>query len=263
MAHPRVFARAARRLRAIRAILTALALTSLAIAGGCGDLAGADIQLTPAALGADFGAQSGAIPPLACSAANASACSAVPAPAGVSGWQVGCDTAAGQCFGQANLRVQQTVSTAAASSTESAIGKQAVHYLESIDLAYTIPTNTLTFALAKIQLYVVQNPVVGGESAGAGGVVVQQAPASPSDVLIGNVDPLAPGQVVTATRHLSLDGGDPAFTAISSQVQAGQDLVLALLLTPRVVAGRPMPAGAIQVVCNPTLHFGFKWSDVF
>jgi hypothetical protein len=266
MAHPRVSTRAARGLRAIRAGLMAFALASLAIAAGCGDLAGADIHLASTSLGADFGTQAGSIPPLACSAANASGCSAVPAPAGVSGWQVGCDTAAGQCFGQADLRIQQTVTTADPSSFDSAVGKQAVHYLESIDIAYTIPTNTLTFALAKIQLYVVQNPVAGGggSSPPAGGVVVEQAPASsPGDVLVGVVAPLAAGQVVGAERHLSLDGSDPAFTAISSQVEAGQDLVLALVVTPRVVASGPLPGGAVQVVCAPTLHFGLRWSDIF
>ncbi len=260
MAHPRVSTRAARGLRAIRAGLMAFALASLAIAAGCGDLAGADIHLASTALGADFGTQAGSIPPLACSAASASACSGVPAPAGVSGWQVGCDTSAGQCFGQADLRIQQTVTAADPSSFDSAVGKQAVHYLESIDIAYTIPTNTLTFALAKIQLYVVQNPITGSGGSGApeGGVVVEQAPASspPGDVLVGNVAPLAAGQVVGAERHLSLDGSDPAFTTISSQVEAGQDLVLALVVTPRVVASGRLPAGAIQVVCAPTLHFG-------
>jgi hypothetical protein len=252
-------------LRAIRAGLMAIAFASLAITGGCGDLAGADLHLASTSLGTDFGTQSGAIPPLACSTANASACAAVPPPAGVSGWQVGCDATAGQCFGQADLRIQQAVSTADPSSVNSAIGQQAVHYLESIDLAYTIPTNTLTFALAKIQLYVVQTPGASGGSAGApdGGVIVEQAPASSSDVLVGNVDPLAPGQTVSAQHHLSLDGSDPAFTAISSQVEAGQDLVLALVVSPRVVAGAPLPRGAIQVVCAPTLHFGISWSDIF
>ena len=265
MAHPRGFACAARRLRALRAGLTAFALVSLAIVAGCGDLAGADIHLASTTLGADFGTLSGAIPPLSCSAANTSTCAAVPAPAGVTGWQVGCDTAAGQCFGQADFRTQQTVATADPSSVDGAIGQQAAHYLESIDIAYTVPRNTLTFALAKIQIFVVQSAAAGGGGSGApdGGVVVERAPAAPSDVLVGNVAPLAAGQVVTADRHLSLDGSDPAFVAISSQVKAGQDLVLAVVLTPRVAAGGAIPSGAIQVVCAPTLHFGFKWSDIF
>ena len=91
----------ARRLRAVRAGLIAFAFASSAIATGC-DLAGADIHRASASLGADFGTQAGSIPPLACSASSASACAAVPAPVGVTGWQVGCDTAVGQCFGQAD-----------------------------------------------------------------------------------------------------------------------------------------------------------------
>jgi hypothetical protein len=265
MALPGVLARAARRLGAVRAgVLAALALC--VSAAGCGDLAGADIHLGSTSLSADFGAGSGAIPPLACSAADASACTAVPAPAGVSGWQVSCDATARQCFGQADLRIQQPVGAADPSSLDGALGRQAAHYLRSMDIAYTIPTNTLTFALAKIQLYVVQNPVAGGGSgpgAPDGGVVVESAPASPTDVLVGNVDPLAPGQVVSNTRHVSLDGGAAAFAAISNQVEAGQDLALALVVTPRVVAGTPLPAGAIRVVCEPTLHFGIGWSDIF
>ena len=136
-----------------------------------------------------------------------------------------------------------------------------MRYLRSVDIAYTIPTNTLTFALAKIQLYVVQNPTTTGTP--DGGVVVEQAPASPTDLLIGNVDALAPGQMVGDAHHLSLDGGSPAFAAISSQVQAGQDLTLALVVTPRVVAGAPLPAGAVAVVCQPTLHFALTLGELF
>ncbi len=94
-------------------------------------------------------------------------------------------------------------------------------------------------------------------------MVVEQAPASPTDLLIGNVDALAPGQMVSDAHHLSLDGGSPAFAAISSQVQAGQDLALALVVTPRVVASAPLPAGAVAVVCQPTLHFALTWGELF
>ena len=262
MAQPRVSARAAQGRGAIRAWLAALALALASLSAGC-DLAGADVVLAPASLIADFGTAPGTIPPLACSGSNASACTAVPAPSGVTGWQVGCDAAAGQCFGQADLRIQQVVGSSDPSSFDSAVGRQAVRYLRSVDIAYTIPTNTLTFALAKIQLYVVQNPSTSTSAASDGGVVVEQAPASPVDLLLGNVDPLAPRQVVSDARHLSLDGGSPAFAAISSQVEAGQDLTLALVVSPRVVAGAPFPAGAVDVVCQPTLHFALTWGDVF
>lgn len=262
MAQPRVSARAARGRGAIRVWLAALALVFASLtAAGCGDLAGADVVLAPASLTADFGTAPGTIPPLTCSGSDASTCMAVPAPSGVSGWQVGCDAAAGQCFGQADLRVQQIVGSNDPSSFDSAVGRQAVRYLRSVDIAYTIPTNTLTFALAKIQLYVVQNPSTS--SPPDGGVVVEQAPAAPTDLLIGNVDALAPGQRVSSAGHLSLDGGSPAFAAISSQVEAGQDLALALVVTPHVVAGAPLPAGAVDVVCQPTLHFALTWGEVF
>lgn len=261
MAQPRVSSRAARSQGAIRASLAALALAFASFAAGCGDLAGADVVLAPATLTADFGTAPGTIPPLACSGSNASACLAVPAPTGVSGWQVGCDAAAGQCFGQANLRIQQVVASNDPSSFDSEVGRQAVRYLRSVDIAYTIPSNTLTFALAKIQLYIVPNPTTTAPV--DGGVVVEQAPASPTDLLIGNVETLAPGQMVSAAHHLSLEGGSPAFGAISSQVQAGQDLALALVVTPRVVASAPLPAGAVAVVCQPTLHFALTWGELF
>ncbi len=263
MAQPRVSARAGS--GAIRNGLAALALVLSTVTAGCGDLAGTDVALDSTALRADFGAAPGTIPSLACSASDASACTAVPAPAGVSGWQVGCDTAAHQCFGQADLRVQQMVGATDPSSLDSALGRQAVHYLRSIDIAYTIPANTLTFALAKIQLFVVQNPAANGGGSGApdGGVVVEQAPGAPADVLVGNADPLAPGQVVSDPRHLSIGEGNPAFAAMASQIEAGQDLSLALVVSPRVVAGTPLPAGAIEVLCQPTLHLAVRWSQVF
>jgi hypothetical protein len=262
MAQPRVSSRAARSRGTIRPWLAALALAFgfASLATGC-DLAGADIALAPASLSADFGTAPGTIPRLACSGSDASACMAVPAPTGVSGWQVGCDSAAGQCFGQADLRIQQVVASSDPSSFGSAAGRQAARYLESVDIAYTIPTNTLTFALAKIQLFAVQNPTT--TSAPDGGVVVEQAPASPTDLLIGNVEALAPGQMVSDAHHLSLEKGSPAFAAISAQVQAGQDLALALVVTPRVVASAPLPAGAVSVVCQPTLHFALTWGELF
>jgi hypothetical protein len=265
MAQPRVAAHAARRSRGISGFLTAIALVGAAIAAGCGDLAGADIVLAPTSLRADFGSTPGTVPSLACTAGDKSACMAVPAPAGVSGWQVGCDTAAGQCFGQAELRIQQTVAATDPSSFDSAVGQQAVRYLRSIDIAYTIPSNTLTFALAKIQLFIARNAAAGGTGTVApdGGVVVEQAPAPPDDVLVGDAVPLAAGQVIGDARHLSIGDGDPAFGVVSSQVEAGQDLVLVLVVSPRVLAGAPMPAGAVEVLCQPKLHFSLRWSQVF
>jgi hypothetical protein len=265
MVLPRVLSRAAGQ-RAIRTVVAAFALAISALTAGCGDLASADITLDSTALRADFGAATGSIPPLACTAGNAGPCAAVPAPAGVSGWQVGCDATAGQCFGQADFRVQQSVAVTTPSSLDSQLGRDAVPYLHGIDVAYTIPSNTLTFALARIQLFVVTNGAAagdGGTAVGDGGVILEAAPAQTSDVLVGNVDPLAAGQVVADARHLSIGEGTPAFTAIADQVQAGQNLSLAVVASPRVVAGTRLPAGAVEVLCQPTLHFAVRWSQIF
>jgi hypothetical protein len=260
MVLPRVLSRAAGQ-GAIRSVVAAFALAIAALTAGCGDLASADVALDSTALRADFGAATGSIPPIACTAGNASACAAVPAPAGVSGWQVGCDASAGQCFGQADFRVQQSVAVATPSSLDSQLGREAVPYLHGIDIAYTVPSNTLTFALAKIQLFIVTNGAAVGT--GDGGVILEASPAQSSDVLVGNVDPLAAGQVVADAHHLSISEGTPAFTAIADQVQAGQNLALAVVASPRVVAGTRLPAGAIEVLCQPTLHFAVRWSQIF
>src|SRR4051794_5960523 len=111
MAQPRVSSRAARGRGARGAWLAALALVFSSLAAGC-DLAGADIALAPTTLHADFGSAPGTIPPLACSGSDAASCMAVPAPSGVTGWKVGCDTSAHQCFGQADMRIEQTVAAA-------------------------------------------------------------------------------------------------------------------------------------------------------
>ncbi len=270
MVLPRVFSRAAGqgaiRTVVVRAFVAAFAL-AIALTAGCGDLASADVVLDSTALRADFGAATGSIPPLACTAANASACAAVPAPAGVSGWQAGCDATAGQCFGQADFRIQQSVAVTTPSSLDSQLGRDAVPYLRGIDIAYTIPSNTLTFALARIQLFVVTSGATagdGGTVVGDGGVILEASPAQSSgDVLVGNVDPLAAGQVVPDAHHLSIGEGTPAFTAIANQVEAGQNLALAVVASPRVVAGAPLPAGAVEVLCQPTLHFAVRWSQIF
>jgi len=265
MVLPRVFSRAAGQ-GAVRGVFAAIALAAAALTTGCGDLASADVALDSTALRADFGAAAGSIPPLACTASSASACAAVPAPVGVSGWQVGCDATAHQCFGQADLRIEQTVAVANPSSLDSALGRDAAPYLRGIDVAYTIPINTLTFALAKIQLFVVASGAVApdaGTAVGDGGTTLEAAPAEAGDVLVGNADPLAAGQLLSDARHLSIGEGTPAFTAIANQVESGQNLGLAVVVSPRVVAGAPLPAGAVEVICQPTLHFAVRWSQVF
>lgn len=248
-------------------LLLGAVLCTLAWSAGCGDLADADVALDSTLLREDFGAAGGSIPPLACSAADATACAALPAPAGVAGWQVGCDTAAGQCYGQADVRIQQANATASASSSlDRALGKQAVRYLRSIDIAYTVPTNTLTFALARVEIFVVVDSAGGGATpvdAGSGTTVAADAVVAPTqDVLVGGLDPLGAGEIITGARHLTVASNSPAFAAAAAQVSAGRDLGLAVVVSPRVRAGAPVPAGAIEVLLQPTLRVGISWSEI-
>jgi hypothetical protein len=204
----------------------------------CGDVADDSVALDTMSLQGDFGAATGTLPAMSCTAADASACAGVPAPAGVSGWQVGCDVAAGKCFGQADMRLQQSVVMTSATSLDTSLRKQAVRYLRSVDIAYTIPTNTLTTTASD------------GETAAS------------SDVLVGEIDPLAAGEVVTTSRHLVIAEGSPARDAIAGQVGDGRDLALAFVVSPRVVAGAPMPAGSFLVSYQPTLKIAISWSQI-
>ncbi len=222
----------------------------------CGDVAEDSVALDSMSLQGDFGAATGTLPALSCTADDASACTGVPAPAGVSGWQVGCDGAAGKCFGQADMRLQQLVVTTSATSLDTALRKQAVRYLRSVDIAYTIPTNTLTFALARIQIFVVVPAPAADVVAGTGET------AASNDVLVGEIAPLAAGEVVTTSRHLVIAEGSPARDAIAGQVGAGRDFGLAFVVSPRVMAGAPMPAGSFLVSYQPTLKIAISWSQL-
>jgi hypothetical protein len=217
----------------------------------CGDVAEDSVALDTMTLQGDFGAATGTLPAMSCTAADASACADLPAPAGVSGWQVGCDVAAGKCFGQADMRLQQSVVMTSSTSLDTSLRKQAVRYLRSVDIAYTIPTNTLTFALARIQVFVVvPSTASDGQTAAS------------SDVLVGEIDPVAAGEVVTTSRHLVIAEGSPARDAIAGQVGDGHDLALAFVVSPRVMAGAPMPAGSFLVSYQPTLKIAISWSQI-
>ena len=195
-------------------------------------------------LSADFGTAPGAIPPLACSAATPRRASAVPAPSGVSGWQVGCDAAAGQCFGQADLRIQQAVSSSApvvarrrgrpASGALSALGRHRLHDShQHADLrAREDP------ALRRAESHRDRQRRVRRRRG-------RRAGSRVTDGFAGRQrrSARAPARWSATPTISRSTAGSPAFAAISSQVEAGQDLALALVVSPARGRGRAAAGG--------------------
>jgi hypothetical protein len=227
----------------------AVVVAALTIGGaGCGDLFDIDVALGTRSFVHDFGPSAGAIPQLGCSAPDDDACaslSSTVSTADASGIRFGCDVAAAQCFGEADVRITMPVENVDAGGFDGVIARQAVDLVRSIDIAYTIPVNTLTFAVPDVSVFVSNDD--GLESDG---------------VLIDTIGSLAAGQTLTKPLHLSIVEGSAAHAAIERGLLGAGPLTFTVVLAPRFTAGSALPGGRIQVDLQPTVRVALPWSKV-
>jgi hypothetical protein len=219
-------------------------------AGGC-DMLDFDVNLAPQSFRLDFGQQSGTIPTVACSDA-ADVCSDMPPLAVDTSSQTGmpsqvevaagCDTSSGQCYAQASARVAQTMSVLQGDGVVSKIERHSLGFVKIADVAYTIPVNTLTFDIPKIDIY-----------AGPAGAVRETDPGVAS---VGSTQPITAGKTTTESLHLTITKDTPARSVIEDAVSNKRDFVFIAVATPRMSAGSPVPAGAVQIDIAPKLVVG-------
>jgi hypothetical protein len=218
--------------------------------GGCGgDVFDVDVPLSTQSFVHDFGPSAGAIPQLGCGAPDDATCASLAtmfAAAASSGVRFGCDVGAAQCFGETDVRVAVPVQTAVSGVFDGVIQRQAIDLVRTIDIAYTIPVNTLTFSVPDVSVF-----VSGGDDSGES-----------DDLLIDTIGSVSAGQIVTAPRHLIITEGSPAHAAIESALLDAGPLTFAVVMSPRFTAGTALPGGKIEVDLQPTVEVALPWSKL-
>ena len=225
-----------------------------ALGGGCSaDVFDVDVALMARTFVADFGTQAGTIPTVGCTDAVAQqVCGASPSvgvdtssATGVpSNVQVtlGCDTSTNQCFAQASAHLSQPVDVLQDDAFVTRVERHTLSFVQLVDVAYTIPANTLTFDIPKIDIY-----------AGPAGSTRE---TDPGVALVGSTQPISAGTVVNDAQHITISDDTPARPVIEHAIENKQEFVFVVVANPRLDAGAPVPAGTVQIDVSPKLTIG-------
>jgi hypothetical protein len=238
-----------RRTTQTAALAIAAAVAAAGGGGACStDILDVDVALRSDAFHFDFGTASGTVPAVACDARAANACGdatalgVATAGADVQA-QTGCDPATGRCFAEAHGRVALEVAVAEDDDFSSKVERGSVTVVRMVDVSYEIPTNTLTFEVPIIDVFV--GPAGAQTEADPGVVLVDTLPAVPAGQTFGD-----------GSHHLIVADGSPARALLEQSIQGQQPFVFVVTLAPRFEAGSPVPAGAIEIDLHPRLRLG-------
>jgi hypothetical protein len=210
-----------------------------------------DVDLATQTFALDFGQQVGTMPTVACDASegacagaatfnfDTSSTSGVPSQVEVA---LGCDSTSNLCSAQVNARASQTVGVLQDDDFSSKIGRHALSFVKLADIAYTIPSNTLTFDIPQASVY-----------AGPAGSTRE---TDPGVALVGTTQPITAGATSSTAQHLIIDDNSPARPVIEHAVENKQDFVFIVVASPIMTAGSAVPAGAVQIAIAPKLKVG-------
>ena len=220
--------------------------------GACSsDIFDVNVALASHAYSADFGSATGTIPTVTCATGMPSICDtqqrdavvATPGPTNVS-VDIGCDAASMRCFAEATARLTYTLDVLQDNDFITKVERHSTWIVHSVDLAYTVPTNTLTFAVPQVDVYVGPPGTTTETDAGVS--------------FVDSTTPIAAGTTfVDQPMHLTLASGSPARDFIASSVQSKQPIVFVVVMTQRLEAGSPVPAGSLELDISPSLELGF------
>lgn len=239
--------------RSVAAGAAGLALVA-ALGGGCdADVFDVDVALTPRTFVADFGSQSGTIPTLTCTDEVASQVCGTSPTVGVDTSQatgvpsdvqvtLGCDASTQACFAQATAHLSQPVNVLQDDAFVTRVERHALSFVQLVDVAYTIPVNTLTFDIPQIDIY-----------AGPAGSTRE---TDPGVAIVGSTQPVAAGTVVNDPLHVTITDDTPARPLIEHAIENQQEFVFVVVTNPRLEAGAPIPGGGVQIDVAPKLTIG-------
>jgi len=239
---------------AYQAFQFAFVFVAVAMLGACNpDVFDVSVELAPHAYPADFGPSNGTIPVVACDATMPSVCgtgqtlavtTADGAPADVS-VAVGCDSGTARCFAEAHARLGYELDVLQDDAFVTKVERRAISVVRTIDLAYTMPKNTLTFDVPRIDVYV-----------GPAGSTLE---TDTGVALVDSVSGIAAGTTfIDERRHLTLADASPARTLIEQSIQAKTPFVFLVVTAPRLDAGKPLPGGAFELDVYPTVSLGLR-----
>jgi hypothetical protein len=234
--------------------LVAVGSTLVAATACAPDIFDVDVDLSPHAFVGDFGSAMGTIPTIVCEAAMPAACNPsvvdtaqavdvasadVPADVTVT---PGCDSTC-RCFIQANARIAYEVDVLQDDAFVTKVERGAIPAVRVVDLGYTVPKNTLTFDLPRVDVYA--GPAGTKTENDGGAVFVDSIPAIAAGTSFSD-----------ERRHLTLADDSAARALIESSIQARTSFVLVLVAAPRLGAGARAPAGAVEINTFPSIRVG-------
>jgi hypothetical protein len=222
--------------------------------GGCSaDVLDVTVDLKPQTFALDFGQEMGTIPVATCDdtivaevcgggqsvAVDTTTTTGVPSDVQV---ELGCDPGTARCFAQATAHASQPVNVLQDDAFVTRIERNALDFVHLVDVAYTVPANTLTFDIPRIDIY-----------AGPSGA---RRETDPGVAFVGSTQSIAAGTVVTDPLHVTITDETPARPVIEAAIENKQEFVFIVVATPRLDAGAPIPAGAVQIDVSPSLVIG-------
>jgi hypothetical protein len=233
-------------------LLTVTAAVLLGAPACSSDIFDVTVNLATQTYQMDFGNATGTIPTVTCAAGMPNVCdigqsraavTATPGPGNVT-IDVGCDPSTDRCFVSGTARLTAQVDVLQDNDFVTKVERHSAWVVKSVTLAYTVPTNTLTFDVPSIDVYV-----------GPPGTTTENDP----DVAhVDSTTPIPAGTTfVDEPRQLTVAAGSPARDLIVSSVESKRTIVFVVVAKPRIEAGAPVPAGSLELDVYPSLGLGF------
>lgn len=234
-----------------RILLGVVSACAVAAAGACG-LINADIFDIPITLSTqeytqDFGTNTGKVPSVACTT-TANTCQQVANQVGgsIQGATAKgiCESSTMTCSAEISATLSYQLQIANEQSFATSVGGKVVSVVRSIELKYGVPTNTTTFAIPEMMLYIAPQGV--------------KSETDPKAVYLDKIPMIAAKQTLPPDSGIiKLAAGTPAFEQFSYYVKnPTTPFNILLVAKPKVKANDDVPAGKIVIRITPALTVG-------